>query len=217
MKHPLRMLILALCMASLACNFINQKQLLPFTLTAIPAVPKVKVIVPSPNGMTMGNVEATVKVEEFSDFQCPYCKMFYTDMEPGLVSKYVVTNKVLFVYNPFSFIGSESLLAAEAGYCAADQNKFWEMQDQIFIAQGAENSGVFSAEHLKTLASQSGLDPASFNACLDKGTNKAKVEQANKLAQERGVQSTPSFFVNGKGPMNSTELFAEIDKALQGQ
>jgi len=173
--------------------------------------------VPNPNGLSMGSANAPVKVEEYSDFQCPYCKQFFTDFEAGVIDNYVAKDKVLFTYNPFSFIGAESKLAAEAAFCAADQNKFWEIQTQIFSAQGTENSGIFTNASLKNFAKAAGVDQAKFNSCFDAGTYKTKVDDFNTQATQRGVKSTPSFFVNGKGPLNSNEVTAEIDKALAGK
>lgn len=173
--------------------------------------------VPNPDGMAMGSPTAKIVVEEYSDFQCPYCKLFVTDIEPTLVNKYVATNLVRFVYNPFSFIGTESQLSAEAAFCAADQNKFWEMHAQIFAAQGAENAGTYTKTSLTKMATQAGLDMAAYKTCMDKGTNKQKVEDYNTQAMNRKVTSTPSFFVNGVGPLNANEVLPEIEKALLGQ
>jgi protein-disulfide isomerase len=172
---------------------------------------------PNANGLSMGKADAPVKVEEYSDFQCPYCKQYFTDIEPGVIQKYVATGKVFFTYNPFSFIGPESKLAAEAAFCAADQNKFWEMHYQIFNAQGTENSGIFTKTSLNRLASQVGLDLPKLRDCLDTGKYTQKVEDENQAAMNRKVESTPSFFVNGKGPIMMTDVVAEIDKALAGQ
>ena len=173
--------------------------------------------VPNANGLSMGKADAPVKVEEYSDFQCPYCKQFFTDIEPIVIPKYVATGKVLFTYNPFSFIGPESKLAAEAAFCAADQNKFWEMHYQIFNAQGTENSGIFTKTSLNRLGSAIGLDLPKFRDCLDTGKYTQKVEDANTTAMGLKVESTPSFFVNGKGPLMMNQVVAEIDKALAGQ
>jgi len=168
----------------------------------------------NPKGLSMGSDDAKVLVEEYSDFQCPYCKLFYTDFEPALVEKYVETGKVRFVYNPFSFIGEESLLSAEAAFCAVDQNKFWELRTYIFNAQGAENAGIYTKASLNKMAATAGLDTAAFKSCLDKGTHKQTVEDYNTQAMDRKVNSTPSFFVNGVGPLNANQVVVEIDKAL---
>ena len=174
--------------------------------------------VPQPNGRSMGDANAPVKVDEYSDFQCPYCKQFFTNVEPTLITKYISTGKVLFTYNPFSFIGEESKLTAEAAFCAADQNKFWDMHFLIFNAQGAENSNIYTKASLVKMGSKIKFeDPARFNDCLNTGKNSAKVDEANQKATGLKVESTPSFFVNGKGPLSMNQLVAEIDLALAGK
>src|SRR5688572_10336155 len=75
-----------------------------------------------------GNPDAPVKIIEYSDFQCPYCRNFWRDTEDQLIDQYVKTGKVYFEYRSVGlFIGPESARAAEVAYCAGDQEKFWEM------------------------------------------------------------------------------------------
>ncbi|MBI3162575.1 MAG: thioredoxin domain-containing protein, partial [Chloroflexi bacterium] len=84
----------------------------------------------------VGNPEAPIKIDEYSDFQCPYCGRFATETEPQLMETYVADGTVYFVYHSFGdFIGPESTAAAEAAYCAGDQEKFWDMHDIIFANQ----------------------------------------------------------------------------------
>jgi protein-disulfide isomerase len=72
------------------------------------------------NGFSTGDPNAPVKVQEFADFQCPGCQYFALSVEPVIQSKYIDTGQVYFTYTPFSFIGQESIAAAEAAYCADD-------------------------------------------------------------------------------------------------
>jgi protein-disulfide isomerase len=173
-----------------------------------------KVKIPNPNGTNMGDANAPVKVEEYSDFQCPYCGIFALDAEPSIIEKYVATGKVYVTYVPFSFLGPESVRSAEAAYCAADQNKFWEFKEKLFLNQGAENAGVFSDARLERFAAESGLNMNSFRDCFSSGKFAQKVQDDLAGGKERGVQGTPYFFVNGGGPYPSTELEARIEAAL---
>lgn len=172
---------------------------------------------PGAQGMTMGESNAPVKVEEYSDFQCPFCGEFARDYEPEIVEKYIATGKVQFTYIPFSFIGPESIKAAEAAYCAADQNKFWEFHDILFNNQGGENVGVFSDASLIRLAQRAGLTMNQFRACFDNRTHQAQVESDFTNAQSRGVTGTPTFFVNGEGPVDMRSLDDAIQQALDPQ
>ena len=91
-----------------------------------------------------GNPDAPIRIDEYSDFQCPYCAQFYKTTEGKLMDTLVADGTVYFVYNTFGeFIGPDSGRAAEAAYCAGDQEKFWEMHDIILSNQAGEESGCF--------------------------------------------------------------------------
>jgi protein-disulfide isomerase len=173
--------------------------------------------VPNPDRNTMGDPQAPVLIEEYSDFQCPYCALFFRETEPELVEKYIATGKARLTYIPFSFLGSESLSAAEAAYCAADQNKFWNYHFILFSSQAAENSGVYAENNLMRYAAEAGLDMPQFRQCYNAGTHAQLVKENLAQGMERGVTSTPSFYVNGKGPFNVNALIAEVEKAVAGE
>jgi protein-disulfide isomerase len=147
----------------------------------------------------MGDPNAPVKIIEYSDFQCPYCGKFTLDTEQQLIDAYIATGKVYFEYRSVgNFIGPESVRAAEAAYCAGDQNKFWEMHDIIFANQQGENEGHFSDKFLTALASKISLDIGTFSDCFTGGKYAAKVEQDGVDGRQAGVKGTPSFVINGK-------------------
>lgn len=106
--------------------------------------------------------------------------------------------KVRIVYRHFSFIGPESEWAAQAAECANDQDKFWPFVNIVFTHQVGENNGTFSRNNLKQFAGTLGLDTATFNTCFDSGKYVDLVKQQSGEARARGVQSTPTFFINGK-------------------
>jgi protein-disulfide isomerase len=171
---------------------------------------------PMANYNSMGDPNAPVKVEEFSDYQCPYCKLFKDEQESLLVKDYVEQGKVYFTYIPFSFLGPESVKAAEAAYCAADQGKFWEYHDLIFANQAGENRGTFSRSLFVTLANDLKLESSTFQTCIDSGANSQKVQDNLKYGREKGVTGTPFFLVNDK-LVDSSQLTASIEAALKSQ
>jgi protein-disulfide isomerase len=182
----------------------------------IPSLVKPEIVVnprPMANGASMGDTDAPVKVETFSDFQCPYCKIAAEEIEPGIVSKYIATGKVHFTFVPYSFIGQESVAAAEAAYCAADQNKFWEYHDLIFANQAGENRGNYTDRKLKAFASDLSLDTNTFNQCYDKGTHREKVKQNLEYGKEVGVRGTPYYLV-GDRLVDSSKLETTILEVL---
>jgi len=105
------------------------------------------------------------------------------------------------------------VVAAEASECAADQDKFWEYHDLLFSRQNGENQGAFSSDKLKGFAKELALDTQAFDQCLDSGQFKAVVEQQNAVARQLGVQSTPSFLVNGT-PLVGAQPFSAFQQLI---
>jgi len=168
---------------------------------------------PEISGNSAGKPDAPVKVEEFADFQCPACGQFAFSTEPLLINTYIATGKVFYTFYPFSFIGKESFAAAEAAYCALDQNKFWEFHDTLFFNQTGENVGDFSDSRLQAFAENIGLDLKQFNSCTKNGTYKTKVQDDVRYGKQFGVNATPSFVVNGK-LVTTGQLIETIESAL---
>ena len=170
------------------------------------------------DGLSLGNPDAPVQVIEFADFQCPACANYWSVLEPQIIKDYVETGKARFTYSPFSFLGQgqawdESIKAAEAAYCANDQQKFWEYRDMVFANHNGENRGAYSKERLVAFAKQLDLDMKAFNACFNSGKYSQQVFNDNKFATEQGATYTPSFLINGK-IVNAAELVQAIETSL---
>ena len=97
-----------------------------------------------------------------------------------------------------ALIGPESEWAAAATECASEQGKFWEYHDKVFDNQAGVNKGAYAKPLLKRFAKEIWLDGAKFDPCLDQDKYIGKVRADTAKAQQMGVRSTPSFFVNGK-------------------
>jgi protein-disulfide isomerase len=124
---------------------------------------------PNPNDNSMGNSDAPITIEEFSDFQCPFCERFHKETEPLLRQYYIDPGKVRFVYRSMgNFVSdniaraaaaqgaaipakTESQDSALAAYCAGDQNKFWEMHAYLFANVIGEDAGSFTDRRLKAM------------------------------------------------------------------
>ena len=151
---------------------------------------------PMANDNAMGDPNAPIKIEEFSDFQCPYCARFHEETEWQITNSYVTDGKVLFVYRSFGdFIGPESKAAAEAAYCAGDQNKYWEFHDILFANQTGENVGAFSDRRLNAFAEALSLDMDAFSSCFDSGKYADRVQQDSQDGTAAGVTGTPAFLI----------------------
>jgi protein-disulfide isomerase len=184
------------------------------------------------DGQTLGNPDAPVTVEVWSDYQCPYCKNFSENMLPQLVNEYVAAGQARVIYRDFAFLDraiainaagtpvatdeGDSLRAAEAAACAADQGLFWEYHAALFANQHDENGGSFSESRLREIAKIVGLDMDQFNASLDGHAHRAEVLSMYQTAVATGVNSTPTILVNGEEVSVGmySQLKETIDAAL---
>ncbi|HXF51850.1 MAG TPA: DsbA family protein [Dehalococcoidia bacterium] len=167
-------------------------------------------------GRILGNPDAPVKIVEYADFQCPYCKMA-EEKVARLVDEYVTPGKASLEFRNFAFLGDESVLAAEASLCAEDQGKFWEYHDALFRIQGRENSGVYSSAKLVELAQEVGLDVEAFQQCMESEKHRQDVLDEREAAKKAGVSSTPTFFVNDtvvKGNVPYSDFVDAIEAEL---
>jgi len=187
--------------AILVLLFISQ-QLKPITgiVTAVPAS-RINV-----DRNSIGDPNAPIQLVEFSDYQCPYCKQFYQNTEALLEENFTATGKVYFTYRSAGNwvssnigAGTESQNAAQAAYCAADQNKFFEMHDALFANnRDVENQGSFTDKRLTAIAESIKLDMTAWQSCYDKGTYKDQVQKDFDDATAAGIQGTPYFVMTYK-------------------
>lgn len=127
-------------------------------------------------------------------------------MKPALFREYVDTGKVKFVYKHMAILGQESVWAAEASECAADQGKFWEYHDLVFDRQAGENQGAFNKDKLLAMAQELKLDMAQFEPCLKNDQTQDRVQADTQEGQQVGVRGTPTFFVNGRAVVGAVPL-----------
>jgi protein-disulfide isomerase len=136
-----------------------------------------------------------VTVVEFSDFQCSFCRKFWSDTLPKLKGTYIKPGKVRFIYRHFAILGNFSEQAAMASECAGEQEKFWEYHDRLFANQGAL---AFTQSKLEKYARELGLKTTNFKRCLTTEKYRKKIEGETAVAASLGARGTPTFFVNGR-------------------
>lgn len=112
-----------------------------------------------------------------------------------LVADYVDTGKVKYVVYPYNLGRVEMALATEAAWCAQDQGKFFEYQHALFENQ---DQLAYDQQSLVDLAARTDLDETALAQCLTNRTHRADVENARQEAVNRGVTSTPTFFINNQ-------------------
>jgi protein-disulfide isomerase len=166
---------------------------------------------PNANDNSMGDPNAPIVIEEFSDYQCPFCERFHEQTEPLLRQYYIDTGQVRFVYRSMGNwvsrnIGggrTESQDAALAAYCAGEQNKFWEMNAFLFANVLGEDVGSYTDKRITAIAEKvEGLDLTQFQSCYDSGKYEDRVQQDLADGLAANVGGTPAFLmtytVNGE-------------------
>jgi protein-disulfide isomerase len=186
----------------------------------VPAGEEEKTEVSADDDPVLGRSDAPVTIVEFSDFQCPFCRKFWSDTLPQIKKEYIDTGKAKLVYRDFPLdFHAGAKPAAEGTECAEDQGKFWELHDKIFQEQDKQGQGTiqFTKADVVKWAGQIGLDMAKFNQCLNAGKYKAEVEKDIADGVAAGVSGTPTLFINGKkvvGAQPFAAFKAIIDQEL---
>ena len=186
-----------------------------------PQAPAVEVGAGENNPFT-GGKDAKVTIVEFSDFQCPYCARAVPSIKE-VEKTYGDKVKIVFRDFPLSFHNTAHK-QAEAAACAHEQGKFWDYHDKLFANQ-SKTGAAFGNGNQKALndtlveyAKQISIDPAKFKECLESGKMSANIDADIQAGEEAGVNSTPSFFVNGKllaGALPASEFKKIIDEELK--
>jgi protein-disulfide isomerase len=146
----------------------------------------------------LGDSNAALTLVEWGDYQCTYCHRFHEDVKDSVLSNFVESGKIRFTFRDFTLNGPASVLAAEAAYCAGDQNKYWEYHDELYNNWEGENTGWVTMNNLKRFASNVGLDMHAFDKCVQDHGYKQKVLSNYKYGQQIGVNATPTFMIIDK-------------------
>lgn len=170
--------------------------------------------------MVKGAEDAPVTIIEYASFTCPHCATFHMNVLPRLQEAYIDTGKVRFI-NREVYFDRYGLWAAMLARCG-DDARYFPMIDMIYSTQrewAASNYPAVVAENLRGLGRRSGLTNDEVDACLqDADMARAMVAVYQHHATRDGVQSTPSFMIDGEPYSNmSFEAFAEIIDAKLGE
>ncbi|MCH7647937.1 MAG: DsbA family protein [Thaumarchaeota archaeon] len=143
----------------------------------------------------MGDSNAPITVLEWGDYQCTFCYRFHENTLNIINEDFIKTGKVKLVFKDFPLNGPDSLLAAEASYCAEDQEKYWQYHDELYKNWGGERTGWITRESLDRFAVTVDLDLVEFNTCLHDHKYHNLVIALYEFGKEIGIDATPSFLV----------------------
>lgn len=157
-----------------------------------------------------GDVDAPVTIVQFAEYACHYCGVVEPTLDE-LMKRYEGKIKIVFKDYPLREQGP-SIPAAISAHCAGEQGKYWEMNHLMLTNQGALNDSSY-----RGWAGELDLDTEAFGACLSSGKFEPVVQASAELGRSLGVNSTPTFFVNGlllSGAQPVEQFAMIIDKEL---
>lgn len=160
-----------------------------------------------------GDSAAALELLEYGDFQCPACRTYFSVLAQLKQDMGPETLKVVFRHFPLSSIHKNAKVAAYAAEAAGKQGKFWEMHDVLFEKQSDwANLGKPEDKFLE-YADQLKLDKQQFQNDMKSDAIKAKVDQQYNDGVAMGINSTPTFYLNGKR-LPSARSFDEFKSFL---
>lgn len=179
----------------------------------VPTTPAPVPVAGAFRGYTLGSDSAPIKITEYSDFQCPYCASFVTVQMPEVRTQLISTGKVQWRFRDFPLPSHKySTLAAMAAQCAGEQEKFWEMHDQIFYNHKWAERGKDPSGEFRGFAKAIGLDGDRYDACMDSQRYTGRIEESRQEGIALGVDATPKFYFNGSkfNGMPTSDAFQRV-------
>jgi len=157
-----------------------------------------------------GNPNAAIRLVEFSDFSCPFCRRAESSLTKVL-EHYKGIASIAYRDFPLNDIHPQAELAAEASRCAADQRKYWEYHDLLFTADRP-----LTFDFLVAKASELSLDRTAFVSCLGQQKHKVDVQKDIEDGTRLGVMGTPAFFINGIF-LGGAQPVAEFERIIDSE
>ena len=148
---------------------------------------------------TKGDPAAPLTIYEVSDFQCPYCRVFWKETLPAIEREYIETGKARFIFLnlPITQIHPNAAAAHEFAMCAARQDRFWPVHDLLYRYQELWAGLEEPKAYFMSLVDSAALNRDSVTACVETGAVRWLVQQEAMAVAQQGVQSTPSFIIEG--------------------
>jgi protein-disulfide isomerase len=171
----------------------------------------------------LGDARATVKLLEYSDFQCPYCSRHALETGPQIDQAYIATGKAVLVFRNFPLdIHPNAMPAAKAALCAGQQKPalFWAMHDWLFTNQNTWSSIQDASAEFRKQAVAAGADGAQYDKCVAAAETTSHIQKDIADGAKQGVQGTPAFFINDwfvNGAVPFQQFQQTIEKAIAGQ
>ncbi|MCJ7478703.1 MAG: DsbA family protein [Candidatus Nanohaloarchaeota archaeon QJJ-7] len=172
----------------------------------------------------LGQSDAPVTMVIYEDFECPFCKRFEENAVPQIVSNYVDTGDVKFVWKDLPLPervhpwADDGAAAMECVFREGGDDAFWNVKDEVFANQDQiTESNVY--DNIKQYASEEGVSESAIQQCLDNDNPMDEVNADKQGADSVGATGTPTVFINGKkivGAQPYSVFESVIDSELNG-
>ena len=167
--------------------------------------------------MSLGNPQAKVTVVEYASAGCPFCARFNNEVFPAFKTQYIDTGKVHYVFREVLVGGGSEQAMGSAGFLlarCAGKDKYFSVLDQVFHAQ----EDIYKAGDIKAglakIAKANGMSDKQFEDCVNNNDALVAVNARNEKAAKDGVDSTPTFFINGKKAFEAVPTLDQLGSAV---
>lgn len=143
----------------------------------------------------LGDPSAQITILEWGDYQCTFCYRFHQSSLNIILEEYIDSGKINFVFKDFPLNGPDSILGAEATYCAEDQGKYWAFHNELYSNWAGEKTGWINYDSLNQFAKSVNLELDEFTTCLEEHKYNQKVLELEKFGKKIGIDATPSFLI----------------------
>ena len=166
-------------------------------------------------GFSVGDPDAPVLMEEFSDYSCEFCAEF-AETSHQLIETYTGDGTLRVIHMPTSFLNlPNSEVGASAAICADQQGGYWEMYDALFELHRNESPTAYTTARMVEIANTLGLDQESFEICLSSPGTASLLASINEVARARDVTGTPTIFINGERVDPQNRSFEAISQLIE--
>src|SRR4051812_28125732 len=161
--------------------------------------------------MFLGDEKAPVTMIEYASMTCPHCAAFHAQTYPELKKKYIETGKIRFIMReyPLDPLAAAGFMLARC----AGPDRYFPMIEVLFAKQ-REWAVRSPLAPLLAISKQTGMSEQAFNDCLKDQKLLESIDEIRKRGTEYGVQSTPTFFINGKLFRGNATL-ADFEKEIE--
>ncbi len=168
--------------------------------------------------MSLGDPRAKVTVVEYASVACPFCARFNNDVFPAFKAKYIDSGKVRYVFREMLVGGRGEAALGAAGFMMArclGRDKYFAVLDETFHAQESIYKSGNLRDGLLKIAQANGMSEAQFTDCISNVDGLNAMNARHQKAMASGVNSTPTFLVNGKKVAEGVMTLDQLDAAIR--